>query len=177
MAKLTVRQERFCRRFVESANAAAAAREAGYAPQHARTTAHKLLSLPRITERITMLQLQTANVHGQQREVLIAKLESVFRQAIEDNQFHAAARAVDLQAKLAGFATTRASPRATAAAGAKPPAAPSPGDPSVSPGQTPGCAPASAGGPQREEATDHDDLRAEDRAPPAPLPGGRPVPR
>jgi phage terminase small subunit len=162
MASLTARQERFCRRFVESANAAAAAREAGYAPRSARNTAHKLLRLSHVAERIALLQMHTARTQCRDREVLIAKLESVFRQAVEDNQFHAAARAIDLQAKLAGFATTRTSSRAPAAAGAKSPAAPSSGDPAVSAGQTSGSDQAAAGEPKREEATDHDDLSAED---------------
>ena len=124
MGRLTVRQERFCRRFVECANAAAAARAAGYAPRSARSTGYKLLRMPHITERLATLQGETADTHCKGREVLLAKLESVFRQAVEDNQFHAAARAVDLQAKLAGLASTRG----TAAAGPKAPAAPPPGD-------------------------------------------------
>jgi hypothetical protein len=34
---------------------------------------------------------------------LVGKLENVYRRAIVDHQFHAAARAVDLQARIRGF--------------------------------------------------------------------------
>ncbi len=102
MKRLKPRHENFCRHFVDSANAAAAALAAGYAAQSARNAGYRLLNQPRIAQRITQIQAETARVHCQNVESLVGKLEIVYRRAIHDHQFSAAARAIELQAKLSG---------------------------------------------------------------------------
>jgi phage terminase small subunit len=102
MERLKPRQERFCRHFVEFANATAAAKGAGYAPSSARNAGYRLLRQPRILRRIAEIQAEIAPAHCRELDVLLGKLETVYRRAIEDHQFSAAARAIELQAKLAG---------------------------------------------------------------------------
>ena len=103
MKPLKPRQERFCRRFAEFGCAATAARAAGYAPRWAKSAGYRLLRHPRIAARIAEIEAQTARLHSRTDEVLVGKLENVYRRAIVDHQFHAAARAVDLQARIRGF--------------------------------------------------------------------------
>jgi hypothetical protein len=99
MTPLKARQERFCRRFVELACATAAARAAGYAPKWAKTAGYRLLR----HSRIAAIEAETARLHSRTSDVLVGKLENVYRRAVVDHQFNAAARAVDLQAKIRGF--------------------------------------------------------------------------
>ncbi len=108
MTPLKARQERFCRWFVELANAAAAARAAGYSPKGAKVAGHRLLRHPRIARRIAEIEAETARLHSRGPEVLIGKLETVYRRAIVDHQFHTAARAVELQARIQGIAARSA---------------------------------------------------------------------
>jgi len=103
MTLLRARQERFCRRFVEFGCAATAARAAGYAPKSARNAGYRLLRHPRIAARIAEIEAETARVHSRTSDVLVGKLENVYRRAVVDHQFQAAARAVDLQARIRGF--------------------------------------------------------------------------
>jgi phage terminase small subunit len=103
MTPLRARQERFCRRFVEFACAATAARAAGYAPKSARNAGYRLLRHPRIAARIAEIEAETARIHSRTSDVLVGKLENVYRRAVVDHQFQAAARAVDLQARIRGF--------------------------------------------------------------------------
>jgi phage terminase small subunit len=117
MRPLRPRQERFCQQFVSSANAAAAAVAAGYAPGSARNAGYRLLNHPRIAARITQIQTETARHHCSDTEVLIGKLEAVYRRAMYDHQFSAAARAVELQAKLSGTLAARATPAMSPASG------------------------------------------------------------
>ena len=103
MTLLKARQERFCRWFVELTNAASAARAAGYAPKGAKVAGYRLLRHPRIARRIAEIEAETARLHSSGGEVLVGKLETVYRRAMVDHQFHAAARAVDLQARIQGL--------------------------------------------------------------------------
>ena len=107
---LTSRQERFCQSFVVYATAATAAREAGYARPNARQYGSRLLKTERIRARIKHIQSALAADHGRDMDVLLGKLEIVYRRAIEDHHFYAAARAVELQAKLGGLAAAKAAP-------------------------------------------------------------------
>jgi len=101
---LTPRQERFCQAFVVYATAATAAAEAGYARTNTRQYGSRLLKTDRIRARIREIQSDLAADHGRDIDVLLGKLEIVYRRAIEDHHFYAAARAVELQAKLGGMA-------------------------------------------------------------------------
>ena len=100
MTALKARHERFCRWFVELANAAGAARAAGYSPKGANVAGYRLLRHPRVARRIAEIEAEMARLHSQGGDVLVGKLENVYRRAIVDHQFHAAARAVDLQARI-----------------------------------------------------------------------------
>ncbi len=108
---LTPRQERFCHEFVHWAQGAVAAREAGYSAASARKQGSALLKTERIRARIGEIQAQLARDAGAGTDALIGKLEVVYRRAIGDHHFYAAARAVELQAKLARMAAADASPR------------------------------------------------------------------
>jgi hypothetical protein len=103
MKQLKSRQERFCRKFVELGTPTMAARAAGYAPASASNAGYRLIRHPRIARRVAEIEAETGDVHCDTREVLLGKLETVFRRAIVDHQFATAARAVDLQARLRGF--------------------------------------------------------------------------
>lgn len=104
MKRLRPRQERFCRLFVLHPNAALAARNAGYDPQWARNAGYRLLRQPRIVRRIADLHREMAALHCSDVDLLIGKLETVYRRSVDDHAFSAAARAVELQARLAGLA-------------------------------------------------------------------------
>lgn len=113
MRRLKPRHERFCRSFIECANASLAAKVAGYAPASARNAGYRLLRHPRIAARITEIQRETAQAHCRNVDVLLGKLEMIYRRAVDDRHFSAAARAVELQAKLAGVGTVATRPTAT----------------------------------------------------------------
>ena len=100
--KLTPRQERFCQSFVLYPNAAYAARDAGYSPKWARKQGSRLMTTARIRARIGAIQAAMARDNGRGLDVLIGKLEVVYRRAIQDHHYTAAARAVELQARLGG---------------------------------------------------------------------------
>jgi phage terminase small subunit len=121
-----LRRERFCIAFVEGANAAAAARSAGYEPRSSRFTGYRLLRDPRVIGRIADLRSEAARHHGRSTDSLIGKLETIFRAAFEDHQYAVAARAVEVQGRLAGITTlgARKGP-------ASPPAAANDNDPSA----------------------------------------------
>ncbi len=101
---LTPRQERFCHEFVHWAQGAVAAREAGYSAKSSRKQGSALLKTERIRARIHEIQTGLARDAGADTEALIGKLEVVYRRAIGDHHFYAAARAVELQAKLVRMA-------------------------------------------------------------------------
>jgi phage terminase small subunit len=103
---LNARQERFCRAFAVLANATYAAAEAGYHRPNARNQGYRLLKEPAIRMRIAEIQAEMARETCRDTEVLLGKLENVYRRAIQDHHYYAAARAVDLQAKLAGMRRT-----------------------------------------------------------------------
>ncbi len=136
--RLTPRQERFCHEFVHDAQGAVAAREAGYSAASSRKQGSALLKTERIRARIREIQAQLARDGGSDMEILIGKLEIVYRRAIEDHHFYAAARAVELQAKLTREA---AAPRFTPCPAPAQAAAPA-GDGPVK--QTPGLPPGPA---------------------------------
>jgi len=97
---LTHRQERFCRAFVEHGSASTAAFAAKYAPQWTGQHGYRLLKQPRIRARIAEIQAEMAEEACRDTEVLLGKLEAVYRRALENHHFHAAARAIDLQNRM-----------------------------------------------------------------------------
>lgn len=108
MQHLTPRQERFCQSFVYCLNAAKAARHAGYAPRTAKRQGYRLLNDPRIARRIQTIQWTLAEDHGRDTDCLVGKLEMVYRRAMEDRRYHAAAYAVSLQQRIGNPGATAA---------------------------------------------------------------------
>ncbi len=102
------RHERFCQLFVVYGNAAEAAYKAGYAFAGSANQGYRLLKRPEIQARIAELHRALATHFSLDAEVLLGKLEAVYRQAIEAESLSAAARVVELQARMAGHLTSRA---------------------------------------------------------------------
>ena len=88
-------------------NAAHAASEAGYTPGSSRKQGYRLLRTVRIRDRIRDIQAQLSRDNCGDMDVLLGKLENIYRRAVEDHHFYAAARAVELQAKLAGMTAAK----------------------------------------------------------------------
>ena len=80
-----------------------AARSAGYGSKSAKQQGYRLLKTDRIRARIKEIHSALAIDNCSDLKVLLGKLENVYRHAIEDHHFYAAARAVELQAKLSGM--------------------------------------------------------------------------
>jgi hypothetical protein len=117
---LNPRQERFCQAFVEYGCAGTAAATARYKPATSRRQGWRLMQDARIQARIAAIQAELARHVESERERFMGKLEVVYRRALQDHHFHAAARAVELQARLACLGAAAA----TAPAATAPPAAP-----------------------------------------------------
>jgi len=96
-------QEAFCQAYVYYANAAHAAKAAGYAPASARQQGHRLLTQPWVTTRIAEIRQALGTQGCRDTETLLGKLENVYNRAIEDHHFVAAARSVEIQCRLAGL--------------------------------------------------------------------------
>ena len=97
---LSLRRERFCQAYARHGNAARAAREAGYAPGFAKQRGHKLLKTAPVGARIEAIAAALDSEAADDPKELIRKLEIVYRRALKSRAFHAAARAVELQARL-----------------------------------------------------------------------------
>jgi phage terminase small subunit len=108
MKTLSYRQENFCQLFVRDGNASSAAHYAGYRPSSRRQQGWRLMKTARIRDRIREIQIGLAGDHGRDRDVLIGKLENIYRRAIENHQYHAATRAIEAQARLSAMASPRA---------------------------------------------------------------------
>lgn len=102
MRPLTQRQEAFCQAYILFPNGATAARTAGYAPKSARSQASRLLARPAVAARLRSLRREMVDSNCRRRDDLVAKLEVIYRRALDDHQFMAAMRAVQMQARLAG---------------------------------------------------------------------------
>jgi len=100
-------QEAFCRAYVLDPNGARAAVRAGYAPANARAQASRLLTKANIQRSIMLNRTEIAARHGADLDALMCKLEAVYRRAFESHQMSAAARAVEMQARIAGFLSSR----------------------------------------------------------------------
>lgn len=103
MSTLSPRREAFCRYYAVTLNATRAAMAAGYRPRAASDTGSRLLKLPEVKERIADLRREAVQAECLHRDALLAKLEATFRQAIDNQSYVAAVRAIQLQARLAGL--------------------------------------------------------------------------
>ncbi len=103
MTRLNARREKFCQFFVLYGNAAAAAREARYAPESVRQQGYRLLQEEDVRARIVEIQEEMGRRDRQNLLQFLGKLECVYQRALSDHQFYSAARAVELQFKLGGM--------------------------------------------------------------------------
>jgi len=100
---LNPRQEAFCLAYVHSGNAASAARVAGYETAGARQQGYRLLQTPAVVRRLGEIRATLARDGCRDTEQLLGKLENIYARALEEHQFAAAARAVAVQARIAGL--------------------------------------------------------------------------
>ena len=107
MGRLRPRQEKFCHNFVIYGCAAVSAREAGYKPAGAARQGYRLLQTERIRTRIREIQAKSTDDHCRNLDVMLGKLEAVYTRAMLDKRFYAAARAVELQARMSGLVSMR----------------------------------------------------------------------
>jgi len=102
-AVLSSQREAFCQAYVYYANAALAARQAGYSPKTCRQQGHQLLKKPPVAARIAAIRADLAIEGCRDTVILLGKLENVYNRALEDRHYVAAARSVEIQARLAGL--------------------------------------------------------------------------
>ncbi len=100
------RHEAFCQHFVLLGNASYAAIDAGYARPSSRNQGYRLMRRAAIRARIAEIRRVLARAYCLDAQVLLGKLEAVYQRANENHFFHAAARAVELQARIAGYIST-----------------------------------------------------------------------
>ena len=103
---LSPRQEAFCQHFVLLGNAANAALKAGYAMESASNQGYRLMRQPLIQARVAVIRAGLARAYCLDSSVLLGKLEAVYQRAVYDRSFHAAARCVEIQARIAGHVGT-----------------------------------------------------------------------
>ena len=111
-APLTLRQEEFCRHYAATGNAAAAARDAGYAEGSARQTGHDLLDRPAIAERVRAIRAAWQAVERAEAQILLGRLEQAWDAAVEKGSASLMIRVVKLQADLSGLDRRHAHRRA-----------------------------------------------------------------
>ena len=95
------RHEAFCQYFVLYGNVATAAIEAGYNRKWASNQGYRLGRQPVIRARIAEIHAMLSRDYCLEPDVLLGKLEAVYQRAHENHHFHAAARAVEIQARIA----------------------------------------------------------------------------
>ncbi len=99
---LRPRQERFCQLYAVLGNASDAAYQAGYRFAVSRNQGYRLLRRPAIQARVAELQRDLARAIRFDAEVMLGKLEGIYRQAVAGGYYNAAARIVEVQARVAG---------------------------------------------------------------------------
>jgi len=102
MSDLNGRQEAFCRNYVSGMSGTAAAIDAGYERSSAAGQASRLLDRPNVAARITELRKEVADQYCKSTEDILAKLEGLYRRAVNSGEWSVAARIVTMQARVAG---------------------------------------------------------------------------
>jgi hypothetical protein len=102
------RHEDFCRNYALVPNGARAAHMCGYKSRTARQQASRLLRRSDISARIAELRAETVQRNCLDADALFGKLEAVYSMCISFGRFGHAVRAVEAQAKLAGYLTAQA---------------------------------------------------------------------
>lgn len=100
--RLNARHERFCQYYMSDPSATRAAVAAGYGARTARAQGSRVLARADVAVRLSELQAGVAGRSCASADALMAKLESVYVRAMENHHFHAARKAVEMQARLAG---------------------------------------------------------------------------
>lgn len=107
MAALTIKQEAFCQKYIETGNASEAYRQAydaeNMTPQSVHVAACTLLGNPKVAERVAELQGEVAKRHAVTVDSLIAELEEARQVAKGREQGAAMVSATLGKAKLAGL--------------------------------------------------------------------------
>lgn len=107
MAALTIKQEAFCRKYVETGNASEAYRQAynasGMKPETVKKRASELLGRGDIAGTVAALRGAATQVHGVTVASLIAELEEARQVGKEKGQASAMAAATLGKAKLVGL--------------------------------------------------------------------------
>ncbi|MEX2615189.1 MAG: terminase small subunit [Alphaproteobacteria bacterium] len=93
MSRPNERHELFCREYVRRPVGSAAAIAAGYEADNAAGQACRLLARPAIQARIAARQVADSNA-------VLARLQSIYELALEQNQLNTALRAVAMQLKV-----------------------------------------------------------------------------
>ena len=101
MNKPNERQELFCREYVRRPVGRAAAIAAGYGEDNAAAQACRLLARADIQGRIAALREEVAVRQVADSNAVLARLQSIYELALEQNQLNTALRAVAMQLKLA----------------------------------------------------------------------------
>ncbi|NQV82442.1 MAG: terminase small subunit [Rhodospirillales bacterium] len=104
---LRSRHEAFCQHFVLLGNAADAAGQAGYALESSRNQGYRLMRQPLIQARVAEIRSGLARAYCLDAGVLLGKLEAVYQCAVNEHSFHAAARCVEIQARIGGHTPGR----------------------------------------------------------------------
>jgi multidrug efflux pump subunit AcrA (membrane-fusion protein) len=102
------RHENFCRNYALVPNGTRAAHMCGYSRRTARYQASRLLRRSEIAARIAELRAETARRNCLDADALFGKLEAVYDLCIGYGRFGPAVRAVEAQARLAGYLTAQA---------------------------------------------------------------------
>ncbi|MEX2615632.1 MAG: terminase small subunit [Alphaproteobacteria bacterium] len=94
------RHELFCREYVRRPVGSAAAIAAGYGEDNAAGQACRLLARPDIQARIAALREEVAARQVADSNAVLARLQSIYELALEQNQLNTALRAVAMQLKV-----------------------------------------------------------------------------
>ena len=100
---LTHRRRRFVEAYVETGNARASAREAGYAERSAHVTGSRLLRNDKVAAAIDV-ERETLRARTElDQDMLIGELLSLYREARNSGAYSAAARCLAQVAKMSGL--------------------------------------------------------------------------
>ena len=100
---LTHRRRRFVEAYVETGNARASAREAGYAERSAHVTGSRLLRNDKVAAAIEV-ERETLRARVElDQDQLVGELLSLYREAREHRAYSAAARCLGMVAQMTGL--------------------------------------------------------------------------
>ncbi len=101
------RHERFCQEYVVDLNATQAYIRAGYSPNGAEASASKLLTNPKVIERVKELQAAVTQRIELTQEKVVSDLEDLKTKAAAAGNFGPAVRATELLGKHIGMWPTK----------------------------------------------------------------------